>query len=187
MNCKFPYTPQPRLRARLPVCRTRRSGTASSPKGSQAAERQEELYWLPEQKIHPIAIRIDLRDPYVIQNLENYGFNNRKPTRQESVQERIDQRGSAKRGSRDQVINNRGKYGAWRGGDNQDATGKRATAGALATLPSVSNQICKKTIEAKERNDGRPHMLANTKDKSVPRDNVVTRTRLTPARRQHGR
>ena len=136
------------------------------PGGSQAAERQGESYRLPEQKIHPIAIKINLRDPYVIQNLENYGVKDREPTRQEAVQEGTDRMGSDKRGIRYEGNNNKGKYGARRGGDDQDAAGKKAAAGALATLPSASHKTCKTTIKAKEGNNSRPYELTDLKEET---------------------
>ena len=62
--------------------------------------------------------------------------------------------------------NDKGKYGARRDRADRDAAGKKAAAGALATLPSASNRICKMTIETKEGNDSRLYERTNIKEKS---------------------
>ena len=93
------------------------------------------------------------RDTKFIQNFENYGFKDREPTRQEAVQGGINRWGSGRRMVRYKGNNDEGKYGAMLGRDNQDAAGRKAAAGALATLTSASNKTCKKGIEAKQGND----------------------------------
>ena len=134
----------------------------------QTAERQEKS----EQKINPIASKIGLREPYVIQNIENSGIKEHEPTRQEALQVGIDRRGPKKWGIRYEGNQDKGKYGAGRGGDDQDAAGKKFTAGAPAKLPSANNQRRKKTAEAKEGNDGRLNELNDIKEK-VGRKNAT--------------
>ena len=74
-----------------------------------------------------------------------------------------------------------------RGRDDRDDAGKKAAAGALATLTSASNKTCKKVIEAKQWNDGQPNMLTDTKDEIVMKNTTGIQDKVNTCKRWQGR